>query len=68
MFTYNLHQPGEQVRDGMGRDGLAEGSKHLEGTAGVVTWWTAQGRLQRHIAELLLQVEIWQDRDKNMQM
>ena len=58
MFTDHLHQPREQVRDSVGGDGLAEGSEHLEGTAGVVTRRAAQGRLQRHVAELLLQVEI----------
>lgn len=53
-----LHQPGQQVGDGPGGDGLPEGPEHLEGTSGIVTGRAAQGRLQRHVAELLLQVQI----------
>lgn len=56
MLTDNFHQPGQQVGDGPGRDGLPEGSEHLERTSGIVTGRAAQGCLQRHVAELLLQV------------
>lgn len=36
MLTDDLHQPGQQVGDSVGRDGLPEGSKHLKGTSGIV--------------------------------
>ena len=58
MFADDFHQPREQVGHGVGGDGLTERSKHLEGSASVVTRRATQGRLQCHVAELLLQVEI----------
>lgn len=61
----HLDQPGQQVGHGQGGDGLTKRPEHLEGASGVVTGGAAQCRLQRHVAELLLQVEIYKNRQKN---
>lgn len=40
-----FHQPGQQVGDSPGGDGLPQGPEHLEGASGVVTGRAAQGCL-----------------------
>lgn len=62
MFTHHFHKPGQQVGDSVGAYRLTEGSEHLEGAPGVVARRTAQSRLQGHVTELLLQVEVCQNK------
>lgn len=58
VLTNDFHQSWEEVRHGVCRNRLMKGSEQLEGAAGVVAGRTAQGRLQSHLTELLLQMEI----------
>lgn len=57
MFADHLHQPGQEVRQGVCGQGLFEGAEYLEGPAGVVPGRAGERRLQRHLTQVLLQVE-----------
>lgn len=63
-----FHQPGEQVGHGPGGNGLPQGPEDLEGATGVVAGRAAQGRLQRHVTELLLQVQICHGEEERKQL
>lgn len=58
MLPHHLHEPGHNVGHSVVVDGLLEGPEDLEGASSIVPRGAAQSRLQRSIAQLLLQVEI----------
>lgn len=57
VLANHLHQPGEEVRQGVCWQRLFEGPEYLEGPAGIVPGRAGKGRLQRHFTQVLLQVE-----------
>lgn len=58
MFSHHLHESRDEVGHGVVVDWLLEGPEDLKGAAGIVTRGAAQRRLQGHVAQLLLQVEV----------
>lgn len=57
MLSDDLHESRENIRQGMGRQGLLEGSKYLEGAAGIVPGGAGEGCLQGNFTQVLFQVE-----------
>lgn len=57
MFSDHLHQSREEVGQGVRRQRLFERPEDLEGPAGIVPGRARQRRLQRGLAQVLLQVE-----------
>lgn len=58
MFSHHLDESRDEVGHGVVVDWLLEGPEDLEGAACIVTRGAAKRRLQGHVTQLLLQVEV----------
>lgn len=67
MFSHHLHESRDEVGHGVVVNWLLEGPEDLEGASGIVTRGAAQSRLQGHVAQLLLQVEVCGEQSGRMQ-